>query len=174
MGSQLIFQRLRLSSPGQKYLLNEYILQINSRKGFGRCRLSCFFTLYTLSIYPSAHKQLSRHLPNPFRGFHSRCITCLLLAMMRICRVVQLAPISFNMESLQIFRTTRVVNLDTIISSQQNGYFLILILECKESLVRNVLNWIWIAKISQKRDKLFFILNIKTKKHILLNIFVKL
>ena len=26
-------------------------------------------TLYTQSIYPSAHKQLRRHLPNPFREF---------------------------------------------------------------------------------------------------------
>ena len=26
-----------------------------------------FATLYTLDIYPSAHKQLRRHLPNPFR-----------------------------------------------------------------------------------------------------------
>ena len=25
-----------------------------------------FVTLYTLSIYPSAHKQLRRHHPNPF------------------------------------------------------------------------------------------------------------
>ena len=27
-------------------------------------------TLYSLSIYPSAHKQLRRHLPNPFCEFH--------------------------------------------------------------------------------------------------------
>ena len=31
------------------------------------------FTIYTLSIYPSAYKQLRRHLPNPFRVFS--CIT---------------------------------------------------------------------------------------------------
>ena len=28
-----------------------------------------FVTLYTLSIHPSAHKLLRRHLPNPFREF---------------------------------------------------------------------------------------------------------
>ena len=28
-----------------------------------------FVTLYTLSIYPSAHKELRRHLPNLFREF---------------------------------------------------------------------------------------------------------
>ena len=34
------------------------------KKGFGRCRLSCFlhYIQYTLSIYLSAHKQLTRHL----------------------------------------------------------------------------------------------------------------
>ena len=30
-----------------------------------------FVTLYTLSSYPSAHKQLRRYLPNPFREFPS-------------------------------------------------------------------------------------------------------
>ena len=43
-------------------------IQGNSRKGFGRCRLSCV-TLYTISIYHSAHKHLRRHLLNPFREF---------------------------------------------------------------------------------------------------------
>ena len=39
-------------------------------KGFGRCRLSCLLHyIYTVSIYPSAHKLLRRHLPNPFREF---------------------------------------------------------------------------------------------------------
>jgi hypothetical protein len=33
-------------------------------------------TLYTLSIYPSAHKPLRRHIPNPFREFP--CIYILL------------------------------------------------------------------------------------------------
>ena len=28
-----------------------------------------FVILYTLYIYPSAHKQLRRHIPNPFREF---------------------------------------------------------------------------------------------------------
>ena len=28
-----------------------------------------FVTLYTLSTYPSAHKELRRHLQNPFRKF---------------------------------------------------------------------------------------------------------
>ena len=28
-----------------------------------------FIALFTLSIHPSAHKQLSRHLSNPFREF---------------------------------------------------------------------------------------------------------
>ena len=41
----------------------ELMLQDNSRKVFGKYCLSC---LHSLSIYPSAHKQLRRHLPNPF------------------------------------------------------------------------------------------------------------
>ena len=37
----------------------------------GRCRLSCLlhYIHYLVSIYPFAHKQLRRHLPNPFREF---------------------------------------------------------------------------------------------------------
>ena len=31
--------------------------------------VTAVFTLYTLSIYLSAHKQLRRHLPSPFREF---------------------------------------------------------------------------------------------------------
>ena len=38
-----------------------------------------FVSLYTLSIYPSAHKQLRRHLPNPFREFP--CITIQILCL---------------------------------------------------------------------------------------------
>ena len=34
-----------------------------------------FVLLYTPSIYPSAHKQLRRHIPNPFREFP--CIACI-------------------------------------------------------------------------------------------------
>ena len=45
-------------------------IQGNSRKGVGRCRLTCFLHYtYTLSIYPSAHKQLRKHLPTPFCEF---------------------------------------------------------------------------------------------------------
>ena len=44
-------------------------IQCVSRKGFGILRISCLWS-YTLSIYPSVHKQLLRSIPNPFRGTH--------------------------------------------------------------------------------------------------------
>ena len=44
-------------------------LQGNSQKGFGEMSSQLFVTLFTLSIYQSAHKQLKRNLPNPFREF---------------------------------------------------------------------------------------------------------
>ena len=36
-------------------------------------------------------------------------LTCLLLATTRYCRMLQCAPISFSIASLQMFRTTSVV-----------------------------------------------------------------
>ena len=46
-----------------------FILRGNSQKRVREMSSQMFVTLYTLSIYPSAHKQLRRHLPNLFREF---------------------------------------------------------------------------------------------------------
>ena len=46
------------------------------QKGLGDLSVQLFVTLYTISICPSAHKQLRRYLLNPFREFP--CICCLL------------------------------------------------------------------------------------------------
>ena len=43
-----------------------------------------FVTLYTLSIYPFAHKQLRRHLPNPFREFRGKYILWKLKVVYRV------------------------------------------------------------------------------------------
>ena len=44
-------------------------LQGNSRKGVRDMSSQLFVTQFTLSIYPSANKQLKRHFPTPFREF---------------------------------------------------------------------------------------------------------
>ena len=44
---------------------------------YNQCRLSILLNyICTLSIYSSAHKQLRRHLPNPFREFSCTCSHC--------------------------------------------------------------------------------------------------
>ena len=49
--------------------------QVSSRKGFGKCRLSCLLHyIHYLSI-PFANKQLRRHLPNPLRELPCRLET---------------------------------------------------------------------------------------------------
>ena len=57
---------LLLRSSNFMFLIKIIALQGNSRKGFVRCRLSCL--LHNIH-YLSAHKQLRRHLLNPFREF---------------------------------------------------------------------------------------------------------
>ena len=52
-----------------------YLQGNNSRKGFGRCRLSCLLHYINYLPIPSAHKQLIRHLPNPFREIPCRTTT---------------------------------------------------------------------------------------------------
>ena len=47
------------------YVQYIFLIQVNSRKGFGRCRLSCFYTIYTiyLSLCTQAAETTS---PEPF------------------------------------------------------------------------------------------------------------
>ena len=44
-------------------------IQGNLRKGFGSHLSYLLHYIHTLSIYPYAHKQLRRHLANPFLEF---------------------------------------------------------------------------------------------------------
>ena len=52
-----------------KVLWNGRYYNVCLQKGFWILQISCLWN-YTLSIYPSVHKQLIRGIPNPFRGTH--------------------------------------------------------------------------------------------------------
>ena len=57
-----------------EFSLNVYFEKLifipgNSRKGYREMSSRLFVTLYTLSIYLSAHKQLRQYLPNPLHEF---------------------------------------------------------------------------------------------------------
>ena len=58
-----------------------------------------FVALYTLSIYPSAHNQLRRHLPKPFREFP--CTIAGFMKTVSVCLIMKTIYLSHSTRKLR-------------------------------------------------------------------------